>query len=92
MKTLDNFSSHAIMNTEEVKGGTFGWGGCSLFSFSLSLSWGSCYTPKTTCYEQPKSSCDYGGYSNNCTPCYTSNPCKTSYNSCKTYSKGWGWC
>ncbi|MFN3850164.1 MAG: hypothetical protein ACK4NY_12090 [Spirosomataceae bacterium] len=63
MKSLDNFASFEVNNSEDVKGGTFG-----LFSLL------NCLTPKTNpCYTPPAPSCNTGGYSNpkppvNCTP------------------------
>lgn len=61
MKSLDNFSSFEISNTEEVQGGTFG-----LLSMLCA--------PKTTtcqpapCYTPPPTSCTTGGYTNPCAP------------------------
>lgn len=53
MKSLDNFSSFELNNSEDVKGGTFGL---------LSLLGG--LTSKSNCYTPPPPSCNTGGYSN----------------------------
>lgn len=72
MKSLDNFSSFEITNTEEVQGGTFGL---------LSLL----CAPKTTtcqpapCYTPPAPSCNTGGYSNPCAPKPTTSLPKISF-------------
>ena len=88
MKSLDKFAGLEISNTEEVKGGTFGF-------FSLSSLCAPkqpvCYTPAPkVCYTPPPTSCNNGGYSNNnCSPkpkptsCFPSFSFSFSFGGCK---------
>lgn len=70
MKSLDSFSSNEIVNSEEVKGGTFGlfsWWSCApkiTFNYCQPKQ-NNCYTPPKNCYTPPE---DCNPKPSNCKP------------------------